>query len=138
MDWNRVAAIAIRMGTHRLCAASLALINALPGSGVPEAALRLFPAEATVCWMARRLRRAAERDDALDAAVDDNSDAIRRLRRILAHPAFRARPADKAWAYLSLVPLLLLPGRGRAGQTGRSAGRDQGGWDVSHWGGAVA
>ena len=116
MDWNRVSAIAARTGTRRICAVGLALIDALAGSAVPATARALLPADAAVCAMARQMSRAAERDPVLDAAGDDNGAAVRRLRRILSHGAFRERPADKAWAYLSLVPLLLRPARTSASQ----------------------
>src|SRR3546814_9461790 len=51
-----------------------------------------------------------------DAGGDEKGGPLRRLRRILSHSAFREQPADKAWAYLSLVPLLLMPARASASQ----------------------
>lgn len=116
MDWDHVVAIATRTGTHRICAVGLALTDALPGSAVPARARASLPADAAVRAMARRMGRAAERDPVFDAAGDDGSGAARRLRKILSHAAFRERPADKAWAYLSLVLLLLMPARSSASQ----------------------
>lgn len=119
MDWDRVSAIAARTGTRRICTVCLALIDALAGSAVPARARALLPADAAVRAMARQMSRAAERDPVLDAAGDDNSGAARRLRRILSHAAFRERPTDKAWAYLSLVPLLLMPPEAARAKAGR-------------------
>ena len=116
MDWDRVGDIAARTGTRRICAVGLALIDALAGSAVPAMARTLLPADAAVRAMVRQMSRAAERDPVLDAAGDDNSGAARRLRRVLSHAAFRERPTDKARAYLSLVPLLLMPPRTSASQ----------------------
>lgn len=113
LDWVRIAAIAKRMGVQRICASGLTLVGSLSGAVVPETARRLVPADRRALSAARRIERAVS----AMGACDDADDPACRLRKILCHPGFRERPADKLRVFGSFVPLLLRPGRSHAGQS---------------------
>lgn len=134
MDWERVHDIATQTGTRRICAVGLALIDDLAGSSVPARAVARFPTSAKVRTLAQRINRAADRHPMPDHFRNDSSGASRRLRRILSHTTFRERPADKVWSYLSLVQLLLMPARTRAGQGWAQASFDR----LAHLAGSAA
>jgi hypothetical protein len=112
LDWEKVHAVASSTGTRRICAIGLELIDRLPGSAVPPAAKRLFPLDAAVLAGVSCLAWAARNDP-----TDDPTNPRNRLRKILAHPAFRERISDKAKTYISLAPLVLYPSRTDARQS---------------------
>jgi len=111
LNWDRLAALAARTGTRRICAAGLALVDDLPGFAVPSAAHRCFPIGRAVAAVRSRLLRALA-----NPGHDVADDPVSRLRKIWGHAAFRERLSDKMRVYACFVPLLLRPGRQRAGQ----------------------
>jgi hypothetical protein len=107
LDWERVAAIAARTGTRRICAIGLALVEALPDAKIPDRATQLFsPEHSAVRAIARRFESALARPNRHNPA-----NPLHRVRKILSHPGFRERLADKLQVLLSFLPLLLRPSK---------------------------